>query len=442
MKQRLLFFLLSILALVPKAFADDEVSVTNLTFVVDDADRVEISVNGEPIENIQTGSNVVEVTQWANISISPKADCTLVSVVDSQNKELSITNGSVQFMVYEAVPETYTITSKKESEVSFTVVVDNPAKVKMVNNVYNEIPLVAGENNFKMSPLNFPLLIGTQVYGDELYKVEFNGENLQPFYGSYSVTPVDGSVITIEANFPDSECNLTFTYPEGVANFFTAVTINDEMASDFAKGLKVKCGSKVALYYNPSCWDADENPVSVKINNEKQQWFWSGYSFVVKENTVVEVEQAQAVEMITVTIEADKPGNIKVYRNDVDTKDRIYLIAGVNTVELPKDDAKIVVTNVEADGKESKIKGITVNGTPAEHVYDNECTLNNLDPADVVKIFTEGDFEDTMTGVSFTTTYENLATGVYNLFGVKVADNTENLPRGIYIVNGRKMLIK
>ena len=32
--------------------------------------------------------------------------------------------------------------------------------------------------------------------------------------------------------------------------------------------------------------------------------------------------------------------------------------------------------------------------------------------------------------------------GVYNLNGQKVADTTRNLPAGIYIVNGRKVVVK
>lgn len=37
---------------------------------------------------------------------------------------------------------------------------------------------------------------------------------------------------------------------------------------------------------------------------------------------------------------------------------------------------------------------------------------------------------------------ENAPEGVFNLMGVKVADTTENLPAGIYIVNGKKVVVK
>ena len=32
--------------------------------------------------------------------------------------------------------------------------------------------------------------------------------------------------------------------------------------------------------------------------------------------------------------------------------------------------------------------------------------------------------------------------GVYTLTGVKVADNAANLPQGLYIVNGKKVIVK
>ena len=35
-----------------------------------------------------------------------------------------------------------------------------------------------------------------------------------------------------------------------------------------------------------------------------------------------------------------------------------------------------------------------------------------------------------------------VATGVYNLNGQKVSDDMHNLPKGIYIVNGKKIIRK
>lgn len=445
MKYRLLFFLLAIMLQAPVMFADDDVAMASLTFNVDDAARIAISINGEEVTDLKTGPNVLDVMQWSNITIAPKEGCTLLSVVNSQNEAMSIGNdGSVTFMVYEATPETYTITSEKPSDVKFIIEIDNPEKVNVIDKDYKTITLTAGINNLEMSSLKFPILIGAKNYGDELYEVLYNDVEVESYYGSYSVTPEDNGIIKILADYPDKDCKVEFSYPDGVSKFFTAVTVNGDPVAKFNGEIDVKCGDKVALFYNPSCWDTEENPIIVEINGKAAEWFWSGYSFMVKEDTKVSIVQAVAVDMITVTVEADNPANIVVYRVDKDYNDIINLSKGVNTVELPEEDARLIITNVEKDGEESKITGITVNGTPKTVSYYNEFELKNLDPNDEVKIFTEGNFEsDPDTGLGVNTIHSaQKIDGVYNLMGVKVAENAENLPAGIYVVNGKKIAVK
>lgn len=404
MKYKLLFILLAMMLQVTTIIADDEVPTAELTFVVDDAERVAISVSGSELEDIQTGANTIEVMQWSNVTIAPKEGCILKSVVDSQNQDLAISNGTVSFMVYEAIPETYTITSEKVSEVHFTINVDDPDKVKVVDKNYQPINLNEGDNLLEMNALRFPLMIGAATYGQELYQVLFNDEEVAAYYGSYVVTPEENSMIKIMADFPDIDCSVNFTYPEGINNFFTAITADGREISDFSNGVEVKCGTNLALYFNPSCWDTDENPIIVKINGAEVQWFWSGYFFTVKdENTTVSVEQAQAVEMITVTVEVDNPWNIKLFRVDKEYRDRILLSKGVNTVELPKETANLIITNVETEENESKITGVTINGTPATISYYNEVELKDLEENDAIKIFTEGEFgEETPYGSEIT----------------------------------------
>lgn len=392
MRFRLLFALLALMLQVPFMHADDEVPTAALTFVVDDVDRVEISVTGEALTGLHNGANTVDVMQWSNISIAPKAGCSIKSVVNSQGQEMTITNGSVDFMVYEATPETYTITSEKSSEVKFTIDVDNPNKVTVVDRNYSPIALQVGDNQLEVSELNLPIMIGPAVYGDELYQVFLDEEELTPYYGSYVVTPTENSVIRIIANFPDIDCAVSFTYPEGIAHFFTGVSVNDEEVALTNNAITVKCGDKVALYFNASCWDTEDAPVIVKINGVEAQWFGPGYTFVVKANTTVEVAQASAVQMTTVTLEVDNPANVVAYRVDKEYRDVIALAEGPNTVELPVEYANLVITNVQVGEDESKITGVTINGTPKSVPYYNEVEIKNLDPNDEVKVFTEGNF--------------------------------------------------
>ena len=49
---------------------------------------------------------------------------------------------------------------------------------------------------------------------------------------------------------------------------------------------------------------------------------------------------------------------------------------------------------------------------------------------------------DDVTSVEQVVTEGMAPTAVYNLFGQKVADSLEGLPAGLYISNGKKMMIK
>lgn len=402
MRLKLLFVLLALMLQAPFIFADEEVPTAALTFIVDNADRVEISVMGDALPDIHDGSNTVNVMQWSNVTIAPKSGCIIKSVVNSQGKDLSIENGSVTFMVYEATPETYTITTEMSSEVKFTIDVDDASKVTVVDKNYSPVAIKSGINNLEISSLNLPLMIGSIVYGQELYQVLLNDVEVKPYYGSYVVTPLENSVIKIITQFPDKDCTVSFSYPEGINSFFTCVSVNGTDTSVAGNSLDVKCGDNLALYYNASCWDIYDAPIIVKINGEEAQWFGPGYSFVVKDNTTVEVAQAQAVDMITISLEVDNPANVVVYRVDKDYRDVIVLANGSNIVELPKENANLVITNVQIGEEESKITGVKINDIPKSVPYYNEIELRNLDPEDIVKVYTEGNFGTTQSGPEIT----------------------------------------
>ncbi|MBD5355868.1 MAG: hypothetical protein HDR88_02540 [Bacteroides sp.] len=69
----------------------------------------------------------------------------------------------------------------------------------------------------------------------------------------------------------------------------------------------------------------------------------------------------------------------------------------------------------------------------AEFVADEVSGVANAEISKVIEFI--------YTGVN-TVISDNVKEGVYNLFGVKVADTTDNLPAGIYIVGGKKIIVK
>lgn len=69
MVKKLLFMLIALVSLKVSAVAQDATEFVSLTFDLDDAARVEVSINGEVLEDLQSGINKVEISPWSNMEM-------------------------------------------------------------------------------------------------------------------------------------------------------------------------------------------------------------------------------------------------------------------------------------------------------------------------------------------------------------------------------------
>lgn len=203
MVKKLLFMLIAVVSLQVSAVAQDATEFVCLTFDLDDAARVEISINGEVLEDLQSGINKVDISPWSNLEIAPAQGCLIVSVTDTDGVELPLSDNIFRQFIGDSFKEaTYKVTTAYDSGISFTIEVDNPEKVSCSTKNYDPITLHAGKNEVTLSSSELPLMIGVAKYGQEIYSVTMDGEELPYNYG-YSLTPVSGSIIVITADFPD-----------------------------------------------------------------------------------------------------------------------------------------------------------------------------------------------------------------------------------------------
>lgn len=422
------------------AFGQDEGKI-KLTLNIDNPDRVNISFFGELIEGLKEGDNEIEVDPWTNIEISAAKGCTLKSVVNSAGESINInSNTATVLLTDEKTEETLTITSEKEGEVAFTIEVDKPSEVSVLDCNYKSISLNEGVNEMSMPQSELPLIIGSVNYGQDLYSVTLDGVEQTYNYG-YSVMPKEGSKIVITAEFPDKDCTLTFEQTEDIGRFFTDIQVNGQSAGDFGNELTVCCGDNVSIYYNPACWEDErsETPLIVTIDGTMPTWFGPGYSFVVKHDTKIIVEQAVKKPEITVNINIDNPANVAVYRVSESYNDVFKLDTGDNKVTVPADEPSIVIMTTNDD---NTIEGVTVNGRPRTVEYSNYFSLTDLSDGDEVGIFTTGT-------TSVDKIYTNAETygNVYSITGTTIITNATpediaRLPKGIYIYNGKKLMIR
>lgn len=437
--KKLLLLLVTFIAGIT-AYGQDEGKI-KLTLNVDNPERVSIAIFGEPLEGLKEGDNELEVDPWTNIEISAAKGCTLKSVVNSAGESIAISSNTATILLTdEKTEETLTITSEKEGEVAFTIEVDKPSEVSVLDCNYKSISLSEGVNEMSMPQSELPLIIGSVNYGQDLYSVTLDGVE-QTFNYGYSVMPKDGSKIVIIAEFPEKDCTLTFEQAEDIGRFFTDIQVNGQSAGDFSNELTVRCGDNVSLYYNPACWEDEQSgtPLTVTIDGKTPAWFGPGYSFVVKHDTKIIVEQAVRKPEITVNVNIDNPDNVIVYRVSESYYDVLELEAGANTVTVPADEPSMAIMAVS---DECSIEGVTVNGRPRTVEYSNYFSLTGLEEGDEVGIFTAG-----TTSVDKVTTTDEISGNVYTISGTLIISNATpadiaRLPKGIYICNGKKLMIR
>lgn len=437
--KKILLLLVTLIAGIT-AYGQDEGKI-KLTLNVDNPERVSIAIFGEPLEGLNEGNNELEVDPWTNIEISAAKGCTLKSVVNSAGESIDINSNKAAVLISdEKTEETLTITSEKEGEVAFTIEVDKPSEVSVLDCNYKSISLNEGVNEMSMPQSELPLIIGSVNYGQDLYSVTLDGVE-QTFNYGYSVMPKDGSKIVIIAEFPEKDCTLTFEQAEDIGRFFTDIQVNGQSAGDFGNELTVKCGDNVSIYYNPACWEdeRDEHPLTVTIDGNKPAWFGPGYSFVVKHDTKIIVEQAVKKPEITVSVSIDHPDNVIVYRVSESYYDVLELEAGTNTVTVPADEPSMTIMAVSDN---NSIEGVTVNGRPRTVEYSNYFSLTGLEDGDEVGIFTAG-----TTYVDKVTTKAETNGNVYTLNGTLIISKATpadiaRLPKGVYICNGKKLMIQ
>lgn len=217
--------------------------------------------------------------------------------------------------------------------------------------------------------------------------------------------------------------------------------MNGQSAGDFGNELTVRCGDNVSLYYNPACWEDEQSgtPLTVTIDGKTPAWFGPGYSFVVKHDTKIIVEQAVRKPEITVNVNIDNPDNVIVYRVSESYYDVLELEAGANTVTIPADEPSMAIMAVNDD---CSIEGVTVNGRPRTVEYSNYFSLTGLEEGDEVGIFTAG-----TTSVDKVTTTDEICGNVYTISGTLIISNATpadiaRLPKGVYICNGKKLMIR
>jgi hypothetical protein len=432
--------LLSIMLCVLAAFSQSSDEVT-LTLIIDNVEHVTIDKYGEEITGLVSGENVLSVSPWTNLAITAKDGFTLESVTNAADEAQAITNHKSCSVFIMEEDETLTITTGEESVVNFTINVDDASVVSISDAQWNRVNITNGENHLSLSASQLPIGI-TSTNWQPFYLVTLDGEEVAYNWG-YSIQPSEGSIIEIRTQYPDEDYAVTFTYAKpSNSDFFCAVYV-DNSPIDFANGFSAKAGSKIALYYNTGLWyntqEDSDYPLTVTLNGEKFEWFGSGSSFILSKPTVVEVAEASRKETIQVRLKIDDKDAVVVYRGSDSNKDIVAMHSGFNDITIGADDARIVI---ETSDDSYKILTASINDEDVDVNYYNYIELSDLQANDSIVIGTNSPNSGVNVDIN-----DNRSYSVYTLTGIRLFDDAtsediNNLPAGLYIINGKKVIIK
>lgn len=371
------------IGILPAAAQDAEVSDITFKVTVNNAENVTCRKNYSDEIKLQDGVNELSFPNGTNLSFEAKSPYRINSVVNKVGSTPSGFSSGYWYLYVnpEVADEEYTMSVVDINDLrtaQFTLNVDDPSLVYVTLPAYNtRLDLKEGTNIIKFDPKGETTLsISPNNYSVPLYSVKKNNVEIEPFYGSYSISLDEDCVVDVVAKLPEGDATVDFSYSEGAQGSFK-LSVNGESITDFnGKSLVVKIGDKLTF-------DCDRNTYNFKdiLANEKSIYSnWGTIDLVVVKDTKIYVD-AKPWGSLLATLEINNPEFITITNNG----QTLELKEGVNQLELQEKNPTISWTVNPI----AVINSVTVNGVQLESYktyYDVEA--NDVIVFDVVeKVF-------------------------------------------------------
>lgn len=323
-------------------------NAVNITINVDDPERVKVSVAYEE-KSVVAGANTFSVDEYTQVAIEAKAGAMIQSVTrasDGVAEYVSNMNNCSLYVSSYNEGETWTVVSGLEADIRTGVchvTVDDASKVRIQRSgTYSDVTLSDGLNEVHYIPgTETQLMIASAVYGTPLYKVTHNGTEKESQYGTWYIDLTGEDEIEIQANYPDVDFPVHFTYAdEESKGFITGVTVDGTEVNNYNDAdFSVKAGSSITISGNTSDYALDE----LTVNGTPVTYFYGSHTFTVTDETTVSVK-AHKYGSISATLNIDDPANVKVYRGNSYNGQLIEgLVSGANTIEVSETNTTISI---------------------------------------------------------------------------------------------------
>ncbi len=338
---------------------------------------------------------------------------------------------------------TCNITTKKETvEPSYaTLTIDNPQavtiQIEFQDEDGNEIDIVIPEfvnGEYKIDTTHGGLIYMSPNAGWTVKSAEgfINNPDSGMYFLPFEAGATDVYTITTEEDTTTPFITLTVDNPERV----TVEVMEDMRMTPIqpdADGVcKINTTKDVTVYVTPV-----EPWLIFPLDEWTKNGQTGGYYIDVKAGTTEKVYQVFTHKPTYFTLNIEYPDAVfaKVTYDGGETYEDLTLKKGENKFEILNWGSVKLIPNTPWEIDSCNVVDAYEQPIPdADGAYtvwigtdkDYYCTVTSHTPTSVESIF--GD--------------EVIETAIFNLQGIKVADTTENLPAGVYIVAGKKVLVK
>jgi hypothetical protein len=392
-----------------------------------------VTVNNASVENFNEG---VDVQIGSSVYIYGDTQNYKFESLTVGGNPVSYFYGSYSFTMNEATE--VVVNAHKYADLSYSVKVDDPSTIVLYKGYsYNGtiIDLQAGSNDLQISE-NSNYITFKAADGCYISSITVNGEEKYQGYTETTIYVAEGDAIEVTSAKIVRDQNLVVFVndqldPQTMAYFYLTFSDRNQIKT-INKGYNTLnfYSGDIPMYY--SCYDGAYTSDEVYLNDEVVSPMYSGSTNRTIEgitnNSVLKIFYNESPETYNVTVESSSDLTVSA------TKDLVTEVANSSsfTVLGPSQ----VDLTVSGDVEEGKVILVKVNDEKVEAVDGVYTFTVNADTS--VKV-------STTNGVSNISVDGNASSEVYNLQGIRVARSAENLnslPAGLYIVNGKKVVVK
>lgn len=358
--------------------------------VLDDASHVSVSINDDVRTDLVDGLNIFMVYPHTTITIEACEGYVLRSVKETNGDyeyDMPVLEQRVCYLnFYSDYGDTYVVTTASSTDVrtaTATVNVDDASKVRLVRKATDtEVELTDGANSVTFDPATETEFVLTPT-DKPLASVKVDGTDITATSEySYTITVADGTVIDIEANYPDVKYMVTLSLSgDDAEDFISGVDIDGRPFFDYTSGaFEVAAGAEVKIYGRTSEYEVD----SFKVNG-RPATFSNPFAFIATMDANLEISVYKYLSF-KMKVVVDDPARVHVYRGYSYNNEEYALTAGENTVEVTRNTP--IISIVPAEGCYIASLDLTGEAYTREELQVSPVMLGSLTSADVITITT------------------------------------------------------